>query len=49
MMWIDFIRYNLKQETEDDFKNEQSPLSVSKINIWGQKLTDLNSILKKKF
>ena len=51
-MWIDFIRYILKQETEDDFKKEQSPLPVSKINFWRQKLTVLNPILgqiKKKF
>ena len=47
-MWIDFIRCILKQAPQDDFKIEQSPLPVSKINFWRQKLKDLNSILEKK-
>ena len=46
VMWIDLIRYILKQEPEHDFRNGQNPLPVSEINFWGQKSTDLNSILE---
>ena len=46
VMWIDLIRYILKQEPEHDFRNGGNPLPVSEINFWGQKSTDLNSILE---
>ena len=46
VMWIDLIRYILKQEPEHDFRNGGNPLPVSEINFWEQKSTDLNSILE---
>ena len=46
VMWIDLIRYILKQEPEHDFRNGGNPLPVSEINFWRQKSTDLNSILE---
>ena len=46
VMWIDLIRYILKQEPEHDFRNNGNPLPISEINFWKQKSTDLNSILE---
>jgi dynein heavy chain len=46
VMWIDLIRYILKQEPEHDFRNGGNPLPVSEISFWKQKSTDLNSILE---
>ena len=46
VMWIDLIRFILKQEPEHDFRNNGNPLPISEINFWKQKSTDLNSILE---
>ena len=46
VMWIDLIRYILKQEPEHEFRNGGNPLPYSEINFWKQKSTDLNSILE---
>ena len=46
VMWIDLIRYILKQEPEHEFRNGGNPLPLSEINFWEHKSTDLRSILE---
>jgi dynein heavy chain len=45
VMWIDLIRYILKQEPEHEFRNNGNPLPSSEIDFWKNKSTALNSIL----
>ena len=45
VMWIDLIRYILKQEPEHEFRNNGNPLPSSEIEFWKNKSTALGSIL----
>lgn len=44
VMWIDLIRYILKQEPEHEFRNGGNPLPLSEIKFWRNKAKALNSI-----
>ena len=45
VMWIDLIKYILKQEPEHEFRNNGNPLPPSEIEFWKKKSEALNSIL----
>ena len=47
VMWIDLIRYILKQEPEHEFRNGNNPLPSTEVEFWKSKSNSLNSILER--
>ena len=45
VMWIDLIKYILKQEPEHEFRNNGNPLPSTEIDFWRNKSTTLKSIM----
>ena len=46
VMWIDLIKYILKQEPEHEFRNGNNPLPSTEVDFWKTKSNSLNSILE---